>query len=232
MWPANLLLHRIQAQKRPSLVSNALAGSLEPRQSTMNIKKWRDVWSRFSGKGVYPHELAFLLDSPLRKLILPARRLVDRLHLSRDSRVLEIGPGSGYFSTEVARRIPGGELILFDIQREMLAKSRAKLVRTGHMNFHLVQGSADALPFSASTFDVVFLVTVLGEVLNPEACMANIADVLRPGGVLSLTEQTWDPDALGEAELQQMGEAEGLCYMETSKFRGGFTLNLMKGQKQ
>lgn len=198
----------------------------------MNISKLREVWSRFSGKGVYPHELAFLLDSPLRKLILPARRLVDRLHLSKHSLVLEIGPGPGFFSPEVARRIPEGELVLFDIQREMLAKSRTKLVRTGHMNFHLVQGSADALPFSASTFDVVFLVTVLGEVLNPEACMANIVGVLRPGGVLSLTEQTWDPDALREAELKRMGEAVGLYCMEVSKFKGGFTLNLMKAQNQ
>jgi ubiquinone/menaquinone biosynthesis C-methylase UbiE len=194
----------------------------------MSKTNWREVWRRFSGKGIYPQELAFLLDSPLRKLILPAGRLVDRFRLSKDSRVLEIGPGPGYFSPEVARRIPEGELILFDIQREMLAKSRAKLVRTGHMNFHLVQGSADALPFAANTFDVVFLVTVLGEVRNPQVCMANIVEVLRPGGVLSLTEQTGDPDALTEAELQRMGETEGLCCMEVSKFRGGFTLNLTK----
>jgi ubiquinone/menaquinone biosynthesis C-methylase UbiE len=194
----------------------------------VNMTKLREVWSRFSGKGVYPHELAFLLDSPLRKLILPARRLVDRLHLTKDARVLEIGPGPGYFSPEVARRIPEGELILFDIQHEMLAKSHSKLVRTGHMNFYLVQGSADALPFAARTFDVVFMVTVLGEVRNPEVCIASIAGVLRPGGVLSLTEQTWDPDSLREAELRRMGEAEGLCRMELSKFRGGFTPMLHK----
>jgi ubiquinone/menaquinone biosynthesis C-methylase UbiE len=198
----------------------------------VNVTKWREVWRRFSGKGVYPHELAFVLDSPLRNLILPARQLVDRLHLSKSSRVLEVGPGPGYFSPEVARRIPEGELILFDIQREMLAKSRAKLVRTGHMNFRLVQGSAEALPFGASTFDVVFLVTVLGEVLDPEACVASIGEVLRPGGVLSLTEQAGDPDALTETELQRLGEAEGLSFMEVSRFRGGFTLNLMKAQHQ
>ncbi len=198
----------------------------------MNVKKWFEVWRRFSGKGVYPHELAFILESPLRKLILPAKRLVDRLHLARDSRVLEIGPGPGYFSPEVAQRIPEGELILFDIQREMLDKSQAKLQRTGHKNFRLVQGRAEALPFGANTFDVVFMVTVLGEVTDPQTCVANIVKVLRPGGLLSLTEQAGDPDALTEAALQRMGEAEGLRYLESSRFRGGFTLNLVKAQHQ
>jgi ubiquinone/menaquinone biosynthesis C-methylase UbiE len=119
-------------------------------------------------------------------------------------------------------------LILFDIQKEMLVKSRNKLRRTGCANFRLVQGSADALPFGANTFDIVFLVTVLGEVPDPETCMASILAVLRPGGVLSLTEQSGDPDALTESELRLMGMTMGLRFMEVAKFRGGFTLNMMK----
>ncbi|MTW23072.1 class I SAM-dependent methyltransferase [Allochromatium palmeri] len=194
----------------------------------MDISKWKDVWERFSGNGVYPHELAFILDSPLRNLILPASRLVDRLHLSSASRVLEIGPGPGYFSAEVVRRIPAGQLVLFDIQREMLNKSRAKLERKGYQNFGLAQGSADRLPFKPESFDVVFLVTVLGEVQNPSSCVANISQVLRPRGVLSLTEQAGDPDALAKDELKSLGEAVGLHVLEHWSFRGGFTLNLVK----
>jgi hypothetical protein len=48
----------------------------------------------------------------------------------------------------------------------------------------------------------------------------------------SLTEQCGDPDALTEAELQSMGEAKGLRYLEVNRSRGGFTLNLMKGQRR
>jgi ubiquinone/menaquinone biosynthesis C-methylase UbiE len=194
----------------------------------VNRTKWQGIWQRFSGHGVYPHELAFILDNPLRNLILPARRLVDRLHLCKASRVLEIGPGPGYFSAEVLKRIPQGQLVLFDIQHEMLAKSRGKLGQTQHQNYVFVQGNAEALPFGPNTFDVVFLVTVLGEVVHPETCMARIAEVLRPGGLLSLTEQTGDPDALTEAALRQMGEHLGLRATEIKRFRSGFTLNLKK----
>jgi len=194
----------------------------------MRVSKLKDIWDRFSGKGVYPHELAFVLDSPLRNLILPAAKLADRLHLVEDSKVLEIGPGPGYFSPEVARRTPRGRLVLFDIQREMLVKSRTKLNRMENHHHRSVQGSAVVLSFRSETFDVVFMVTVLGEVPDPRECLAEIGRILRPGGVLSLTEQAGDPDALTQSELAGMGQAAGPNVIEAYPFRGGFTLNLAK----
>src|SRR5512145_652167 len=95
-----------------------------PRTSRPNaVARWRDVWRRFSGRGAYPHELAFLLTLPLRRLIQPPARLVARLGLAPDARVLELGPGPGYFSVELARAVPRGRVVLYDLQREMLAKA-------------------------------------------------------------------------------------------------------------
>lgn len=194
----------------------------------MNITKWRDVLRRFAGRGVYPYELAFLLESPLRNLILSPHTLANQLHLSSHSCVLEIGPGPGFFSPEVARRIPQGQLVLFDIQPQMLEKSRAKLGRAGLKNFRLVQGSAVRLPFGLGVFDVVFLVTVLGEVSQPRECLGCISSVLHPGGILSVTEQTGDPDALSPGELLRLAKESGFQFLEQFAFFGGFTLNLRK----
>ena len=194
----------------------------------MNIAKWRDVLRRFTGRGVYPYELAFVLESPLRNLILSPQKLADHLHLSTHSCVLEIGPGPGFFSAEVARRIPSGHLVLFDIQYEMLKKSRIKLGRSGIKNYHLVEGSAVILPFSPSVFDVAFLVTVLGEVPQPRECIGSISRVLRSGGILAVTEQTGDPDALSQSELLQLAEQSGFQFLEQLSFLGGFMLNLRK----
>lgn len=194
----------------------------------MNLSKWRDIFDRFAGRGVYPHELAFLLESPLRRLILSPQQLADRLSLSPSSRVLEIGPGPGYFSVEVARRIPGGHLTLFDIQHPMLQKSRAKLSHSGANHCSFAQGSADRLPFQDNSLDVVFLVTVLGEVPEPGECLAAIHRVLRPGAVVSITEQSGDPDALSQVELQQLAERTGFHLVGQFTFRGGFTLNFQK----
>ncbi len=194
----------------------------------MSLTKLRDILQRFSGRGVYPHELAFLLDSPIRNLIISPRQLADRLQLAPSSRVLEIGPGPGYFSVEVARRIPDGRLVLFDIQHPMLQKSRAKLQRSGIQHVRFTQGSADLLPFLDAIFDVIFLVTVLGEVPQPRDCLVSIHRVLRPGGIVSITEQAGDPDVLSQNDLQLMADEIGLMPVGQFHFRGGFTLNFEK----
>ena len=126
------------------------------------ILKWKDIFKRLAGSGIFPHELAFLLDSPVRKLILSPKKLAERLHLSPSSKVLEIGSGPGYFSIEIARRIADGYIILSDIQVEMLQKSRIKMFRENVKNAYTVNGDATNLPFGNSAFDLVFLVTVLG----------------------------------------------------------------------
>jgi ubiquinone/menaquinone biosynthesis C-methylase UbiE len=182
----------------------------------VSLARWRDVWRRFSGRGAYPHELAFLLTIPLRRLIQPPRSLVGRLNLRGDSRVLEVGPGPGYFSADVAREIPQGRLVLCDLQREMLAKASRRLSRSGAANIGFVQGDGSRLPFRAGSFDVAFLVAVLGEVPDPAACVESLHRVLRPGG---------DPDALSRDEARSRIESKGFEFVECSDDRAGFTLN-------
>lgn len=165
---------------------------------------------------------------PMRKLILSPRQIADQLHLTSQTQVLEIGPGPGYFSGEVARRIPDGQLTLLDIQFEMLDKNRRKLGRAAITNARWTQASADALPFRIEVFDVVFLVTVLGEVPQPGDCLQAIQPVLRPGGLLSITEMQGDPDALGQEEVQQLAHQCGFTLLETFSLFKGFMLNFTK----
>ena len=191
----------------------------------MGLSRWRDVWRRFSGRGAYPHELAFLLTIPLRRLIQPPRTVVQRLHVKRDSRVLEVGPGPGYFSVEVAREIPQGRLVLFDLQREMLAKARSRLRRAGATNVAFAQGDGSRIPFSSGSFDVVFLVAVLGEIPDPAACVESLHRVLRPGGLLSITETIGDPDALSQEDAKELMQSKGFEVAEVLVDRAGFTVN-------
>lgn len=192
------------------------------------LTRWKDVFKRLAGRGIYPHELAFLLNSPIRKLILSPNKLADHLHLSTNYTVLEIGSGPGYFSNEVAKRIPNGYLIMFDIQTEMLKKSLQKLEHEKIRNAYAVKGNAVILPFNSSVFDVVFLVTVLGEVTDPKECINSINKVLRIGGILSITEMQGDPDVLSENEINQMVRQCGFQYLEKFPSFKGFTLNYKK----
>jgi ubiquinone/menaquinone biosynthesis C-methylase UbiE len=175
----------------------------------MGWVEFKDILKRGAGRGTCPHQLAFLLEFSLRRLILSPERLAERLELKEASRVLELGPGPGYFSRAVARRIPRGYLLLVDLQREMLQKARGKLARAGLGNVGFVQADAAALPVPSGAWDCVFLVAVLGEVSDPRSCLREIYRVLRPGGLLSLTEQPGDPDFIALPEAREVVEGVG-----------------------
>jgi len=185
----------------------------------MRWAEFKDVLRRGSGRGTYPHQLAFLLEFGARRFILSPEKLIDRLELKEDARVLELGPGPGYFSRAVARRIPRGHLLLVDLQSEMLRKARAKLDRAGLRNVGFVQANGIALPFPSGAWDCVFLVAVLGEVPDPGACVREIHRVLRPGGLLSLTEQPGDPDYVALADARALAEGAGFRFEKV--FGGG-----------
>ncbi len=189
----------------------------------MTLARWRDAWARFHGRGVYPHQLAFLLRIPLRSLLFSPRALCEQLRLEPGSRVLEIGPGPGYFSVDVARRLPRGRLVLLDVQREMLAKARRRIERAALANVGYVQADATRLPLRAETIDRAFLVAVLGEVPDPPACVADVARVLAPGGLLCVTELPGDPDALSAEQVAGFAESAGLEPVEHRSLRGGFS---------
>jgi ubiquinone/menaquinone biosynthesis C-methylase UbiE len=197
----------------------------------MNVAKWKDVWSRFSGRGTYPHELAVMLLFPLRRIVFSPEKLVRHLHLTRTSRVLEVGPGPGFFSIDVARAIPGGRLELVDIQLEMLQKARERLRRADVRNTGYTRADAVTLPFRPGAFDVAFLVAVLGEVPDPKAGLASIAHVLRPGGLLLVVELPGDPDAVTEEQLRRLTQGTGLEFVDSLRVSRGYLARFRREAK-
>jgi uncharacterized protein len=172
-------------------------------------------WQRLKGPGAYPVEYASWLLNPLRYLIIPPGRIIDRLRLRATDRVLEVGCGPGFFSPHVARRLSAGHLMLLDSQPPMLELARRRLEKKGVANFTALAGSAQSLPFADAVFDVVFMVTVLGEVPDRAAAVREAARVLRPGGLFSATEAAGDPDRVNGAQLDELAALAGLAKGES-----------------
>ena len=171
--------------------------------------------TRRLGNFPFPHQAAFLLDNPLRRWLADPARPVDGLELTGSERVLELGPGPGFFSVEIARRLADGQLDLFDIQPEMLDKARRKLDRAGYRNASFHVGEAGAgLPFPDSTFDAAFLAGVLGEVPDKVSCIRSLRRVLKPGGRLVFQEVFSDPDRLITTDLRALAEPDGFSFAQ------------------
>jgi SAM-dependent methyltransferase len=141
-----------------------------------------------------PHQLGFLLESPVRRLLAPRDAVFHRMALGPGMRVLEVGCGTGHLSGDVARRIePGGMLFCVDIQPEMVDKTMLRVEKQGLNNVLGFAAPADKLPLDIYDIDVVFLVHVLGEIPDRLPALRDALRVLRPGGVLSITEGLLDP---------------------------------------
>jgi 2-polyprenyl-6-hydroxyphenyl methylase/3-demethylubiquinone-9 3-methyltransferase len=107
--------------------------------------------------------------------------LSERLGLDpRGLRVLDVGCGGGLLSEEFAAL--GCAVTGVDRSLPSLAAAREHAGRSG-LNIDYRQASAEALPFDAAQFDVVCCCDVLEHVDDPDAVVAQIARVLKPGGV-------------------------------------------------
>jgi ubiquinone/menaquinone biosynthesis C-methylase UbiE len=182
----------------------------------------------FTGKGIFPPKYAFTLLLPFRNLVLSPKKLIRRLKLQKNSVVLEVGPGPGYFSVHVARAIPEGKLVLADIQPEMLAYAKRRLSKKNLTNvaFHLCNGRN--FPFEDGTFDVIFLVTVLGEIENKKEYIREFYRILKPNGLLSISELSGDPDKMSINEINELLKDSGFELQKVFGSRRNFTVNFRK----
>ena len=138
-------------------------------------------------------------------------RLRQILRPDHGERILEIGPGTGYYSLDVADWIgPGGTLEIFDIQQEMLDHTTARATEAGLTNVVPTQGDAASLPYESDSVDAVVLITVLGEIPEGDRALAEIARVLRPGGRLIVGELMGDPHYVSFGSLKSRTEVAGL----------------------
>ena len=185
---------------------------------------------RGRGTDHFPHQLWFIMDNPVRRLLVRPARLIDRLELSGSEDVLEVGPGPGLFSVEIARRLTTGRLELLELQPEMLAKARRKLDRAGCRNVGFHVGDAGGrVPFPDACFDVAFLAAVLGEVTDKPACLRSLARVLRPGGLLVVQEFFPDPDRMRVPEIRGLAEPAGFGFIGAQGRPWNYTVRLRRG---
>jgi ubiquinone/menaquinone biosynthesis C-methylase UbiE len=178
---------------------------------------WMDAFlhkRRNQGAAPYPHQAAFLLNNPVRRAFANPVRKVDSIGLTGTEHVLEVGPGPGFYSVEIARRLTYGRLELFDLQPEMLDKARRQLESAGFHDIGFTTGEAsDGFPYPEDTFDVAFLAAVIGEVPDKSACLRSLGRVLNPGGQLVFAEAFPDPDRMSVQQLRNLAEPEGFEFV-------------------
>jgi ubiquinone/menaquinone biosynthesis C-methylase UbiE len=168
------------------------------------------VWWR-THPSACPYGQRFWIEAP--HPLITRERLREALAPQAGETVLEVGPGTGYYSLPVAEWLaPDGELHVFDLQQEMLDHTIRRAGELGLRNVVPRQGDARRLPYAEETFDAAFLVAVLGEVPDQDAALRELKRVLKPGGRLVVGELFGDPHMVRETVLRHRAERAGLRF--------------------
>jgi len=110
----------------------------------------------------------------------------------------------------------------------MIALVEQRVKQSGLTNVETHVASAYELPLPDASVERAFLVTVLTEIPDPNRALREIRRVLKPGGVLSLTEEFLDPDYPFAFETIRRAEAAGFKLVQQFGNFWIYTLNFQK----
>jgi ubiquinone/menaquinone biosynthesis C-methylase UbiE len=133
-----------------------------------------------------------LVNNPVRDVFL--RRTLGWLHDAACAppldRVLEIGCGQGIAMAEIAARFRPGAIDAFDLDEAQVdrARERLKAVEATGTPVRLWSGDAERIDAPDGRYDAVFELTIFHHIPDWRQALAEVARVLRPGGLFLFEE--------------------------------------------
>jgi SAM-dependent methyltransferase len=129
-------------------------------------------------------------------------------------RVLDLGCGAGRHAFEAYRR--GAHVVAADLDlgelapvNGMFAAMRAEGEAGPRAEAAAVTADATGLPFPDGSFDRVVAAEILEHVPDDSRALAEIARVLRPGGIAAVTVPSWLPERVCWALSREYHEVPG-----------------------
>ncbi|HSU04951.1 MAG TPA: methyltransferase domain-containing protein [Acetobacteraceae bacterium] len=158
-----------------------------------------------STHGVCPWWAGYLLASPLRRLQCdPAAVLAP--YVRAGMTVLEPGPGMGFFTLELARKVGAtGRVIAVDVQSRMISGLRRRATKaglSGRIDARVAEPDTLGVDDLANQVDFVFAFAVVHEMPSAAGFFAQAAWTMKPGSLLLLAEPAGHVDqTIFDAEL-------------------------------
>lgn len=127
------------------------------------------------------------------------RAMIDPVAAARPARVLDVATGPAGVALQLAARTDA-DVTGMDLSPDMLAAGVTNVARRGQAGrIALLLGRGEQLPFADATFDALTFTYLLRYVTDPAATIAELARVVRPGGVVANLEFHVPPNRLWRA---------------------------------
>ncbi len=187
------------------------AGVVVGAQSTLRVVNHRQPRPM-------PHQVASLLDNPLRMRYRDPIDLLSRFGIAAGMSVLDVGSGTGIFTVDMARMVGAeGTVHAVELQAELVERTRQRVEVAGLAErVHLHHTSAASLPLPDESVDLAALIATIAEFTDKPVALAEIVRVLKPGGRIAVSEELPDPAYAPAALVRQWLEDAGLQFVAKS----------------
>jgi tRNA A58 N-methylase Trm61 len=139
------------------------------------------------GHRVCPWWLGYVLASPLRRLLQDPVAII-KPYVREGMTVVEPGPGMGFFTLEMARRVgASGRVIAVDIQPRMIAGLKRRLGKAGLLDradARLASSDSLGLQDLRGKVDFALAMAVVHEMPSANRFFAEVAQAMKPGATL------------------------------------------------
>jgi SAM-dependent methyltransferase len=183
-------------------------------------------------KHVCPWWMGYLLASPLRRWKQNPEQIVAP-YIRAGITVLEPGPGMGFFTLPMARRLgPSGRIVAVDIQPRMLESLRHRAAKAGllpRIETRLAQPETMGLGDLAGAVDFVLAFAMVHELPSAEVFFKEAAAALKPGGLMLLAEPAGHVDAAKFQSELEAAHAAGLAATDRPAIGRSLAAVLRKG---
>lgn len=158
------------------------------------------------------------LERPERENEEAPSKAIDLLELKPGMAVADIGAGSGYYSSRIAKRVgPAGHVYATDIQQGMIDLLERRIKAENIANMTTILGAPDDPKLPPNSIDLAIMVDVYHELQQPQVFLQRLKAAFKPNGRLVLLEfRKEDPDIpilevhkMSVAEVDQEMKAEG-----------------------
>jgi ubiquinone/menaquinone biosynthesis C-methylase UbiE len=146
-------------------------------------------------------------------------KALDALELKPGMVVADIGAGSGYYASRMARRVgPAGRVYATDIQPGMIDLLDRRIRSEGLSNVTTVLGGMDDPKLPPNSIDLAIMVDVYHELQQPQIFLQRLKEAFKPGGRLVLLEFRKEDPKVPILEVHKMSVAEVKQEMEAEGF--------------
>jgi predicted methyltransferase len=136
---------------------------------------------------LYPPQDLGLLEGPDREAWQKPDEIMDALGIADGASVADIGPGAGWFTIRLARRVgPNGRVYATDVQPQMLEAVRRRVAREGLLNVETRLGSDSDPKLPLRSLDAALVVDTYPEVEDRVTFLRNLAAALKPAGRIGI----------------------------------------------